>query len=74
MRVAAKSRNSEYRTDEQSNCEVLEWKEEGSVKEYGSMWVSVGTSSPSDLKMGVTAGDLACSSACLRGLHGFELP
>jgi hypothetical protein len=24
--------------------------------------------------MGVTAGDLACSSACLRVLHGFELP
>jgi hypothetical protein len=28
----------------------------------------------SDLKMSVPAGDLACSSACLRVLHGFELP
>jgi hypothetical protein len=31
-------------------------------------------SSLSDLKMGVTACDLTCSSACLRVLHGFELP
>jgi hypothetical protein len=33
-----------------------------------------GASSLSDLQMGVNAGDLACSSACLRVLHGFELP
>jgi hypothetical protein len=31
-------------------------------------------SSLSDLETGVTAGELACSSACLRVLHGFELP
>ena len=48
-------------TDER---EVLEWKAEGSV----------GARSLADLKTGVTAGDLACSSACLRVLHGFELP
>ena len=28
----------------------------------------------SDLQMGVTKGDLAGSSACLRVLHGFEFP
>jgi hypothetical protein len=32
------------------------------------------SSSLSDFKMGVTAGDLACSSACLRVFHAFELP
>ena len=28
----------------------------------------------SDLQMGVTTGDLAGSSACLRVLHGFDIP
>ncbi|MFA6294656.1 MAG: hypothetical protein WC637_22885, partial [Victivallales bacterium] len=28
----------------------------------------------SDLEMGVTAGDFACSSACLRVILGFQVP
>jgi hypothetical protein len=41
-------------------------------KNYEAFIRSAG--SLSDLEMGVTSGDLACSSACLRVLHGFELP
>jgi hypothetical protein len=42
--------------------------EKNTGKMFTCLW------SLSDLEMGVTAGDFACSSACLRVILGFQVP